>query len=842
MGTLHRGAAAGTALTSVGFVSLSLGALALGDTAACSGGSAPAASVTGEAGAPVDAAPEHVRIPYDGLPAPETGPRTAVHSELMTARVDTMQMMFAAGEMQTSGEPFANLFAGRSLQGYLRWYLPPNLYFTQTTPNGNSLLGDDYIDLFGFSSAVESYEYSKYHMNMVANQTGAGVSLANGPLLAGMLGATAFEKLRARMEQLIIAAGTDVGGYATIPDGGTIQDGGLNNPLNDFGFPGIWPNMAPYRSFDPSMTPDTIIAHSCTTVTGYGGVQVYGNNPVPLYECRYNSLRLNDRVAQSEPVIGPGVLGYTTWKEAIWAIDFTGRLHDSVANAVTAVAPQDLALIARPGNRVQGVQPPSARPGTFIGSTPLEGMWGLMMVDESDNAAAWLLQSLATSDGTTLSGFGSVNDALHYDYGSPLVWFPTAIAVTENAATAPPGTPAASYPLVASLAVMDSTSHSVDLAALAQGYSLFFGMTDARNAAVGQQIGLQVAFGGYPFAMDDGLPDGEDTAHDRALGVMRVAFVDLDRIHRDPLTNVIVDTATVGGGSGSAIVRGNTATTTALGHVVVGLRHLLMACNAAVSQYGAPDGDATKDALGILNQIAIHPQGDAAAPPTFSSRVRELLMAQADFVYDRLTQADGTVSNGAALSGGQWSAMTDPPTLEAQSAALRVLAEAWFLAGDAAGAKYQERARAVARKLLTAFWSDPARMFRATAGGPDDVVMTPERFAWLQQALRETYEALWVPGDSLLDRGVLEDRVARVNKLYLNGWDDLNGNQIIDKPAECLGGRLQLGEQALTGELGNSNNGYLGSTGDDRDSDCVPNISASKFGSVLAGQVRFHSP
>jgi hypothetical protein len=754
-----------------------------------------------------------------------------------------MAMMFAAGEMQTSGEPFVQLFAGRSLQGYLRWYLPPNLYFTQTTPTGNSLLGDDYIDLFGFSSAVESYEYSKYHMNMVANQTGAGVSLANGPLLASQPGATAFERLRARMEQLIIAAGTDVGGYASIPDGGTVGDGGLKNPLNDFGFPGIWPNMDPYRSFDPSMTPDTTIAHSCTTVTGYGGVQVYGNNPVPLYECRYNSLRLNDRIAQSEPVIGPGVLGYATWKEAIWAVDFTGRLHDSVANAVTAVAPQDIALVGRGGNQVRGVQPPTARPGTFIGSTPLEGMWGLMMVEEADNAAAWLLSSLATADGATLSGLPSVSAAIQYDYDSPLVWFPTAVGVTENPATAPAGTPAASYPLVASLAVTDAASHAVDLAALAQGYSLFFGMTDARNTAVGQQIGMQVAFGGYPFAADDGLPDGEDSPHDRALGVMRVAFVDLDRVHREPATNVIVDTATINAGSGGTISRGSTASTTALGHVVVGLRHLLMACNAAVSQYGAPDGDPTKDALGILNLVAIHPTGgDGAAPPTFSARVRQLLMAQADFVYGTLTQADGTVSNGATLNGGQWTAMTDPPTLEAQSAALRVLGEAWFLAGDTAGAKYQDRARAVARKLLTAFWSDPARMFRATAGGPDDVVMTPERFGWLQQALRETYEALWVPGDPLLDRGVLEDRVARVNKLYLNGWDDLNGNQIIDKPMECLSGRLQLGEQALTGELGSNDNGYLGSTGDDRDSDCVLNISTAKMGSVLAGQVHFHAP
>jgi hypothetical protein len=804
-------------------VPLPLGLL-VGDTSACRS----AGDLAGDAGAPRDAAEESTRIPYDGLPTPAAPPRTPVHAETVSSRVDTTQLMFAAGEMQTSGEPFASLFAGRSLANYDRYLLPPNLYIVSDY-GGTHGYFQTFIDLFGFSTAVESYEYSKYHMNMVANQTGAGVSLVNGPLLARLPGATALDRLRARMEQLIVAAGTDVGGFARIPDGGA------TNPENDFGFAGLRPNLDPYRSFDPAMTPDTNVAHSCTSVTGYGGVQMFGNNPVPTYECQYNSLGLDDRRSQIEAVIGPGTLGYTTWKEALWAIDFTGRLHDAQANGVAAVSPADMPLVGRPGNTVQAVQPPNAKPGVFVGSTPLEGMWGLTMVEEMDNAGAWLLSSLGTADGATLSGFPSVASALAYDYGSPLLWFPTAIAVTE----APPAAPALTieYPAVESMAIQDPTSHSVDLAALVQGYGLFFGMSDARNAAVGQQIGMQIAFGGYPFAADDGQPDGEGPPHDRALAVMRVAFVDLDRMHVDPSTGVVVDTATVAGG---AVSPGRLATTTALAHVVVGLRHLLMACNAAVTQYGAPDGDSSKDALGILNGIPIHPGTvDGAAPPVFSARVRQVLMAQADFVYSLLSASDGTVANAATLSGGQWTAATEPTSLESQAAALRVLVEAWFLSRDP---KYQTRARAVAGKLLTSFWSDSARMFRATAGGPDDIMMTPERFAWLQQALRETYEALWVAGDALLDRSVLEDRVARTNKLYLNGWDDLNGDQLVDKATECLDGRLQMGEQALTGELGTSNNAYQGSSGPDRDSDCVLNIAYGKAASVLAGQVHFHSP
>jgi hypothetical protein len=121
--------------------------------------------------------------------------------------------------------------------------------------------------------------------------------------------------------------------------------------------------------------------------------------------------------------------------------------------------------------------------------------------------------------------------------------------------------------------------------------------------------------------------------------------------------------------------------------------------------------------------------------------------------------------------------------------------------------------------------------------------MTPEIFGWLQSALRETYKSLSVAGDPTLGRTVLEDRIARVNKLFLNGWDDLNGNQTVDQGdpeagvvGECLAARLQLGEQALTGELGRS---LYGLATTDRDSDCVLEIDGSGTGSVLASQVHF---
>src|ERR1700730_6230929 len=108
----------------------------------------------------------------------------------------------------------------------------------------------------------------------------------------------------------------------------------------------------------------------------------------------------------------------------------------------------------------------------------------------------------------TLTGFQSVLAAITYDYGSPLLWFPTAIDVTEAAAD-PDGGDAQQYPAVSGLGIQNATSRAVDIAELAQGYALFFGMTDERNVAVGQQIGMQAAFDGFVFPKDNGQPDGE---------------------------------------------------------------------------------------------------------------------------------------------------------------------------------------------------------------------------------------------------------------------------------------------------------------------------------------------
>jgi hypothetical protein len=756
------------------------------------------------------------RSAYDA-PSPPRAPRTPVSAEFVSNRVDTQSLLFAAGEMQISGEPFVQNFAGRNLNGYDRNYVPPDQYLLR---NGD----DDPVpmtDLFGFSCAVESYEYSKYHMNMVLQQTTAGVSLADGPVVAAEPGTTSLDRLRARAGALLAAAGTDVGAYATLP-------APAGNALNYLGFPGLWPVMAPYESFDPAMDPSQAIVQACTLKGGYGGVG-YGAASLPVYECSYNTLQLPHRDAQVDKTLVPAVLGFAAWKEALWAIDFAGRLHDSASNAVTAVAAGDLAAVGQQGNAVIATDPPGAAKGTYIGSSPLEGMWGLVMLASMDNLAQWEVSSLMTADGRALSGFASISDALAYDYGSPLAWFPAATTATED--------PSVPYPAVASLAIADATSRSIDLAALLLGNALFFGMTDARNAGIGQRQGLLATFDGDPFPADDGVPDGEATAHDRALAVLRVAFVDLDRLHVDPTLGVVVDTVVPGPGAG--IARSSAVTTATLAHVVIALRQTLLSLNGSITQYGAPDPDPAADQMGALNSLPFHPAAGPAGAgqaPNFSQRVRQLFVSNASFVRDVLTRPDGTVANSAVVVQGGALPLPGAATLESQAAAARALTEGFLMTGDET---FRDRARKVITRLEADFYAPRARMYRQQAAGADQIHMTPERFGWLQSALRETYKVLHVPGDAVMDRAVLEDRIARINKLFLNGWDDLDGNQVVDKPGECLGARLQMAEQALTGELGRDG---VARASDDRDGDCVLELSHAKTASALASDVFFHAP
>jgi hypothetical protein len=157
---------------------------------------------------------------------------------------------------------------------------------------------------------------------------------------------------------------------------------------------------------------------------------------------------------------------------------------------------------------------------------------------------------------------------------------------------------------------------------------------------------------------------------------------------------------------------------------------------------------------------------------------------------------------------------------------------------------------AVFNRLQSVFYDATARIYTVTSGPASDVEYTPLRFALLQSALRDVYEMVASrPGGELLEP-LLEERLGRLNKLVLNGWDDRNENRIVDYPDECVNvqsavprGGLQMAERTLTGETGSLQDhlapGQQRIVTWDREHDCVPEIDDAHLPSALADSVTF---
>ena len=379
--------------------------------------------------------------------------------------------MQASIEMQISGEPFAQLL-GRQLGGFNRSSRTPDLYVNPAT-------GETIVDTLGYATAIESYEYSKQPMNNLSFESGAGVSVMFAPLInpANLTGDDAFNLLVDRLQHL--AEVSNSGG----PPGRNfvVSPPPLANPLNFYGWPGFWPQFAEYRSFDPAITPPGGATRGCTFTGGYlaasMGVQVVGD-----YECGYNGLNLAMRDQQVEKVLAPDALGYATWKQSLWVINYWQNLHDVANNPITVVADADLPMIGVPANQVVGqyadpTDPTGVRlldgvPGVYLGDITIEGWQGLAMMDEIHNKAQLLLGSLTTGDGVQLGGFASTKEAIDYDASAPLRWWPEAVAVTE-VATAPAENLANKYfPQPTTFAILTASSRLRDLSALAGGFGL----------------------------------------------------------------------------------------------------------------------------------------------------------------------------------------------------------------------------------------------------------------------------------------------------------------------------------------------------------------------------------
>jgi len=393
-----------------------------------------------------------------------------------------------------------------------------------------------------------------------------------------------------------------------------------------------------------------------------------------------------------------------------------------------------------------------------------------------------------------------------------------------------------------SYAVASSDSDVLDGIGLVLAYAEFFSLTDTNNRDVGGAQPAIAYFDGDPFAADDQLADGEATLHDRALAMLRVSLIDLDRMHADPATGILVDDVTM---TGVVPTRGTTTSTTTVAYVLLGLRTALRSLSSQLELYSNNTPD-TAIAATPLDALPIMFPGDASV--TFSRRVQAIVLAEAHLLFDHLTD-----DTGRAFAG--WSLATNAPiddtdVLDSYTAAIRGLFAAYLATGDI---RYHDRAVAVYRRMDAVFYDPVARIYSVTAAPVDSVEVTPLRFALLQSALRDIYELVASrPGGEDLEP-VLEQRVARLDKLVLNGWDDRNDNRLVEWPSECVTfdaaanlprGGLQMAERTLTGEIGSLEEivgpGTERTPSSDREHDCVPEIDDAHLPAALADSITFY--
>jgi hypothetical protein len=220
-----------------------------------------------------------------------------------------------------------------------------------------------------------------------------------------------------------------------------------------------------------------------------------------------------------------------------------------------------------------------------------------------------------------------------------------------------------------------------------------------------------------------------------------------------------------------------------------------------------------------------------------------MIAAHAALLHDHLTDATGRAWRGWDVATGAHT--DDADVLDAHTAAVRGLFAAFLATGDV---RYRNRALAVFARIERVFYDPVARVYSETAAPVDEVEYTPLRFALLQSTLRDMYELVAArPGGEALEP-MIEDRLGRLNKLVLNGWDDRDHDLFRSSFEECANqtdqrphGGLQMAERTLTGEFGSEGERVIHPFHTiDRDNDCVPEVDDAQLPAMLAGSVTLH--
>ena len=292
--------------------------------------------------------------------------------------------------------------------------------------------------------------------------------------------------------------------------------------------------------------------------------------------------------------------------------------------------------------------------------------------------------------------------------------------------------------------------------------------------------------------------------------------------------------------NGTTPTRGATVSTTSVAYTLLGLRTVLRSITSQLQLYS----NNKPDSVIVGSPLDVTPVHPASGATTFSARMQVVFGAQASVLFDHLTDASGRAWSGWDVTASKH--VDEQDLLDAHTAAVRGLFAAYLATGDV---RFRDRAIAVFNRLQAVFYDAGARIYTLTPTPADSVEYTPLRFALLQSTLRDMYQLVAArPGGEALEP-VLAERLGRLDKLVLNGWDDRNQNRLVDFPDECVTvqgkrghGGLQMAERTLTGETGTLADKFdagQASGTSDRERDCVPEIDDAHLPAMLAGSITF---
>ncbi len=517
-----------------------------------------------------------------------------------------------------------------------------------------------WIDLPGFSTGVESYEYSKQPMNNIAFESGAGTSLVYGPLVnAGGALHGAQATARARDARSALRAGQRTRSArscfrrARFRDNRTSRQSRADRATptrsakgqaseNPLGWPGIWPTVHVFRSFDPTIAP-----------TSAGRPRTARSAPTTIRDRRARSRapttsatrrRCTCAIARrrSNRSITPGADGFSAWKYGLWVLNYLQVMHDSTEAGV-ATRRRERSRERRRAGQSNRRRRRHGR-GDCAGHVPRLERHRRLPGADVHRGARQPRRGLAHAtsrprDGATLSGFATTLRRAR-------VRLPSAAALVpardrgDRERRRERLSDARVRALVADSELARSRRARARLLRVLRDHAT---RTTPTSAARRPRSAYSTAIRSRPTIRTPTASPRCTIARSRCCASRSSTWI---ASTRDP-SGVLVDDVTM---NGTTPARGTTVATTSVAYAIIAMRTALRALCSQLELYSNNTPD-TAIVSTPLDALPINHPSSA----TFSQRVRTMLRAQGALLYDHLTDATGRAYSG-------WDVATSQPT------------------------------------------------------------------------------------------------------------------------------------------------------------------------------------